>query len=79
MTRVIFTLNFVTSYSSYGAERNGLSLEWFARLWTTNYNVRLDCSCLPDMDLGKWKDMKLKWSQLWSTFQQSKRFISASV
>jgi len=36
---------------------SGLNAEWFSRLWTADYNARVDCSspCLPEIDLTKWK------------------------
>jgi len=37
---------------------SGMSAEWFSRLWTADYNARVDCTsaCLSDMDLTKWKE-----------------------
>merc|ERR1712150_206805 len=42
-------------YSEEDASDQGLNLEWFNRLWITDYNKRVECDCLQDIDFTHWE------------------------
>ena len=43
-------------YFSYTGDHDGLTAEWFTRLWQDDHNHEVNCSCLPDIDFEKWRE-----------------------
>ncbi|XP_013391277.1 uncharacterized protein LOC106159524 [Lingula anatina] len=37
-------------------QKSGLTIDWFNRLWDMDFNARVSCSSIDDVDLTKWKD-----------------------